>query len=320
MTPSRTVLDVAVCVVTYRRPAPLARLLRSLQQLHVPARCSTRVLVVDNDPDGSACEVVAAASGPLAVAYELEPRPGIAAARNRAVDGARPCHLIVFLDDDMTVEPDWLTNMIDARRQYGADMVNGVVEPVLDAGHSPWVDPTLFARRRHPTGTVLHHAATGGLLLDPGLADRLTPLFDESFGLCGGADTEMSRRAIRAGAKVVFSEGAVAYEHTPPPRATARWVLRRAFRLGNTTALDAIRAAEGNGARAVARSRAAVSGLARILVGVVGVLVTLPARDRVAITARSRRFLQGAGFTAASLGWTFQEYRRDDRGNVPWFG
>jgi succinoglycan biosynthesis protein ExoM len=306
-------LDVAVCVITYRRPAPLARLLRSIQRLHVPPQCSVRVLVVDNDPEGSAHRVAAATEGPLPVDYDSEPRPGIAAARNRAVQRARPCDLIAFLDDDMTVEPDWLANMVDARCQHHADMVNGVVEPVLDAGHSPWVDPSLFSRRRHPTGAVLDHAATGGLLLDPGLADRLTPLFDESFGLCGGADTDMSQRAIRAGARAVFSEGAVAYEHTPAPRATARWVLRRAFRLGNTTALCAIRAAEGSSPRALARLRAATGGLARILAGVLGVLVALPVGDRVLLTARCRRILQGAGLAAGALGWTFEEYGRARR-------
>lgn len=305
--------DVAVCVVTYRRREPLTRLLRSLQDLEIPPGCSVRVLVVDNDPEGSALAVVAATDGPLGVGYACEPRPGIAPARNRAVRTARPCDLIAFVDDDMTVESDWLTTMVEALSQHEADMVNGVVEPRFEVGHSRWVDESLFTRLRHPTGTTLHHATTGGLLLTTEVADRVRPLFDDAFGLCGGADTEMSQRAVRAGVRIVFCGDAVAYEHTPPPRATARWVLRRAFRLGNTTVVCAIRAADGKGPRAVVRSRAAASGMARIAVGVLGVLTALPTGDRVAITARCRRLLQGAGFTAAAVGWAFEEYRRGAR-------
>jgi succinoglycan biosynthesis protein ExoM len=313
--PDRRRLDVAVCVVTYRRPESLARLLRSLQELDVPPGCSVRVLVVDNDPSGSAREVAAAADGPLPVSYDCEPRPGVAAARNRAVATARPCDLIAFVDDDMTVAPDWLGTMLETLVRHRADMVNGVVEPVFEAGRSRWVDESLFSRRRHPTGTAVGHAATGGLLLTTEVADRIEPLFDDSFGLRGGEDTEMSRRAVRAGARIVFCEDAVAYEHTAGARATARWVLRRGFRLGNTTALCAVRAAGGKAARARARSAAALGGMARMLAGVLGVLLALPGRDRVVVTARCRRLAQGAGLAAGALGWGFEEYRRDRRGH-----
>lgn len=315
MTPLGSLLDVAVCVITYRRPEALARLLRSIQQLDVPSGCSVRVLVVDNDPEGSARPTASAsgAEGPLPVRYSVEATPGIPAARNRAVQSARPCDLIAFLDDDMTVRPDWLVIMRQTLSRHHADMVNGVVEPVLHPDHSRWVAESLFTRRRHPTGTPVPHAATGGLLLTTQVVDRIEPLFDDAFRLCGGEDTDMSKRAIRAGARIVFCEDAVAYEHTPASRATARWVLRRAFRLGNTTAMCAIRAAEGNGRRALARSRAAAAGMARVLIGLVGLLLVLPAGDRVALTARCRRILQGAGLCAGAVGWAFQEYRRGRR-------
>lgn len=315
MTPPDPLLDVAVCVVTFRRQEALARLLQSIQRLYVPTRCSVRVLVVDNDPGGSARQVAAASEGRLSVSYVSEPKPGIAAARNRAVATVHPCDLLAFLDDDMTVEPDWLVTMLHTLVRHHADMVNGVVEPVFEGSHSRWVDASLFTRRRHPTGTAIEHAATGGLLLTDEIAARIEPLFDDRFGLRGGEDTEMSQRAVGAGARIVFCEDAVAYEHTPAPRATARWVLRRAFRLGNTTAVCAVRAADGERARALARSHAWLGGVARILAGALGVLLALPARDRVLVTARCRRILQGAGLAAGALGWEFQEYRRGRRGH-----
>ena len=309
----RSGVDVVVCVVTYRRPAPLARLLASLHQLAIPPGATVRVAVVDNDPAGSAGEVAAGAAGSLAISYVVEPKPGIAAARNRAVEAALPCDLIAFLDDDMTVAADWLVRAVACLVAHDADLVNGVVEPAFEGEHSRWVDATLFARQRHPTGTPLSQAATGGLLVRASVRRRLGPLFDEGFGLLGGSDTEMSRRAVRAGMRIVFCREAVAREHTPPHRATARWVLRRAFRLGDTVALGAVRSAEPGPARTCARWRTGLGGLARMAVGVGGVVAAVPRFDPVTLTARCRRLLQGAGRVAGALGWEFDEYGRDRR-------
>jgi glycosyltransferase involved in cell wall biosynthesis len=74
--------SVVVAVCTRGRPASLARLLASLVA-HAP---QARVLVIDNDPHGSARPTVEAAVG--AVSYIHEPRVGIPQARNAAFDAA----------------------------------------------------------------------------------------------------------------------------------------------------------------------------------------------------------------------------------------
>src|SRR3954469_16278179 len=71
--------SVVVAVLTYRRTDRLAGLLPQLVQQ--AAAVGAAVLVVDNDPEASARPV--AAGSP--VRYVHEPRPGIAAARNRAL-------------------------------------------------------------------------------------------------------------------------------------------------------------------------------------------------------------------------------------------
>ncbi|MDX6573696.1 MAG: succinoglycan biosynthesis protein ExoM, partial [Gaiellales bacterium] len=73
------VCRVVVAVLTYRRVDRLARLLPLL--VEQADGIGADVLVIDNDPEGTA--------GPLAaqhpVHYVHERRPGIAAARNRAL-------------------------------------------------------------------------------------------------------------------------------------------------------------------------------------------------------------------------------------------
>ena len=77
---------VVVAVLTYRRPDDLAAALPALVEQARAYGDRASVLAVDNDPDGGAAEAVAAADA--GVRYVHEPTPGIAAARNAALDAA----------------------------------------------------------------------------------------------------------------------------------------------------------------------------------------------------------------------------------------
>nr|WP_284288167.1 glycosyltransferase family A protein [Angustibacter aerolatus] len=76
-----------IAVLTYRRPDDLAQVLPALVVQAAATAPRARVLVVDNDPDAGAREAVAAFAAD-GVEYAHEPQPGIAAARNRALDAA----------------------------------------------------------------------------------------------------------------------------------------------------------------------------------------------------------------------------------------
>ena len=92
---------VAVCLATFRRPAELDRILPVLVEQRAALSPPASIIVVDNDPDAGARDQVAAAitrfkgadgaDGPGAgggISYVHEPTPGIAAARNAAIDAA----------------------------------------------------------------------------------------------------------------------------------------------------------------------------------------------------------------------------------------
>ena len=75
-------------MLTYHRPDDLrAALPLLLEQVSEAGddRVHADLLVVDNDPEGSAEPIVAGHRHPR-LRYVVEPRPGIAAARNRALD------------------------------------------------------------------------------------------------------------------------------------------------------------------------------------------------------------------------------------------
>jgi len=105
--------DVAVLIPTLRRPDSLARALASVQaQTGVDDRLAG-IIVVDNDPEGTARSTVDGSAGPFPVRYVHAPRPGVATARNAGL-AATGAPLIAFLDDDEAASPDWLAALLAA--------------------------------------------------------------------------------------------------------------------------------------------------------------------------------------------------------------
>jgi len=304
----RPALRVVVAVLTYRRPGDLAELLpRVLTQAGPP-----RVLVVDNDPEAGARQPVAAlARDHASLDYVHEPRPGIAAARNRALAEAGHDDLLVFLDDDERPGPRWLADLLAVQRDTGAAGVVGPVVSSFAAPLDPWIAAgRFFDRRRLPTGTVVAVAATNNLLLDLRRVRAAGIGFDERFGLSGGSDTLFTRRLTAAGLPLVWCDEAVVTDVVPAARATRDWVLRRALRSGNGWSRTSLVLAAGPAGRWRARARLSAAGALRVGAGAAALAAGLVVR-RPALHARGARTLaRGAGLVTGAWGWTYVEYRR----------
>ncbi len=227
-------IEISVCVCTFRRPERLLHLLRSLHR-QTPTTPPFEVFVVDNDASRSAEPAVrqARAEG-LDVHYAVEPRRGIAAARNRSVAPARG-EYVAFIDDDEEADPQWLVQLWSAVRRYGADGSIGPVIPRFLDGTPRWlVDGKFFERPRFPTGTVLAAklTRTGNALVRRQLLMSLPGPFDEMYDLTGGEDTDLFVRLVARGARFIAVDSAIVYEHLSPARTTVRWLLRRRFLAG----------------------------------------------------------------------------------------
>lgn len=287
---------VAVC--TRGRPHSLARLLASLGA-HAP---HAQVIVVDNDPDGSARATVEAA--PVATCYVHEPRVGIPQARNAAFDAADTETALAFVDDDETIEPRWLQALTATRQATGAALVTGPVRPVYDDAVPDWVRRGgFFERRTHPHGAELPFAATNNLLVGPEL--RAAGLrFDERLALTGGSDAVLTVQARHRGFRIVWAADAVVTEHVPAERARVGWLCRRAYRVGLT--LGALAATEP--AATDRASVRAVKSVGQVLVGAAALVPWTVVRGGVGAVAALRLACRGAGSLAGLLGHRYEEY------------
>jgi succinoglycan biosynthesis protein ExoM len=231
-------IETSVVILSYRRPNELARAIDSVlaqQGVATPFE----ILVVDNDPEGSA-EAVAetmAARSRLPIRYVCEPRPGISHARNTGVAKAAGRYL-AFLDDDEEAEPNWLAQFLATLEQFGADAVVGPVYPRF-----PIDAPVIDAYRRRvytrdarvPTGTVLLRWNIGNSIFDKARCFVTPEPFLPRLGRTGGEDTVFLRQLTRRGCKMVWCGEAVAWETVPADRLEPDYLLRRAFRGAQTT-------------------------------------------------------------------------------------
>ncbi|QDW29162.1 glycosyltransferase family 2 protein [Arthrobacter sp. KBS0702] len=310
--------DVVIAVLTYRRPEDISlalpRLAAQAETLAGGPLPTATVLVIDNDPAGSAraaVQDIAATLRPGLVRYAHEPRPGIAAARNRALADAGTAALLVFIDDDEVPSERWLSQLVELQRRSGAAAVVGPVISEYEHEPEPWIQAgRFFRRRRLATGTRLSVAATNNLLLDLRQIHALGLGFDERFGLSGGSDTLFTRQLVQRGGSMLWCDEAVVVDRVPASRLTRGWVLRRALRSGNSAARVNLELAAAAGPRLAARASSLASGSLRLFGGAArlgaGLLTGSMAHQAMGLRTAAR----GLGMASAAFGYVYSEYRR----------
>lgn len=302
--------SVVVAVLTYRRDDDLRALLPTLVEQARGLGGDVEILVVDNDP-GRSGEATVKGVGDPRIRYVHEPRPGIAAARNRALAESAEHAVLLFIDDDERPSATWLATMVSLYRDERPAAVVGPVVSEYAIEPDRWIsEGRFFDRRTWPTGTSVVAAATNNLLLDLSVVRREGLTFDEKFGLSGGSDTLFTRRLVAAGGRMLWCADAPVVDVVPASRLTRRWVLQKAFRSGNSWVRTSLELAGSRRHRARVRCECAAKGVvrlaggaARLAVGLVGAGVGQRARGL-------RTMARGAGLFSGAFGYVYVEYRR----------
>lgn len=299
-----------VAVLTYRREHLVGDLVARLAEQAAAVDPPARVVVVDNDPEGSARTIVESLELP-SVSYVHEPTPGIAAARNAALDAAHDSPALVFIDDDETPAAGWLDALLAAHCRFTAQAIAGPCVRTYATEPAPWVRAArVFDRRRMPTGTEVPAASTANLLIDLDHVRSHDLRFAQELGISGGSDHLFTREVWRSGGRIVWCDEAVVFDPVPSSRLTGRWTLTRGYRSGNTSTRVDLMLAPTTQDRATVRVRAIGAGLTRAIAGAgrafVGILMRSP--ENVGLGAWT--MVRGAGMVGAATGHRYLEYRR----------
>lgn len=127
-------LTVAIC--TWNRAALLDETLARMQRLRVPAGIEWELIVVNNNCTDATDDVLARHALHLPLRRLVEPKPGLSNARNCAVAAATG-EYVLWTDDDVLVDPDWLRAYHRAFTRWpDAAVFGGRIEPWF-AGRPP---------------------------------------------------------------------------------------------------------------------------------------------------------------------------------------
>jgi glycosyltransferase involved in cell wall biosynthesis len=240
-------LRVTVAVITYNRARFLRQTLAGLVRQGYP-RDAWELLVVDNNSTDDTGDVVASfmASSPPPRRI-VETRPGLDHGRNRAIDEARG-EIIALVDDDIIVEPDWLSQLaapFASQSSHSIGVVGGEVVPVFPDGLPRWLEgahrPLAFRATAGPLPA--NQAPMGANFAFPRWVFERFGRFDTNLDrqgskLFGGGDSNMIRRVRSAGLEAWFVPGARVLHQIPASRLTLRYALRHAFDSARSRVVD----------------------------------------------------------------------------------
>jgi glycosyltransferase involved in cell wall biosynthesis len=137
-----TPTKITVIICTHNRAPALRETLECL--LHTERHdLQVDVVVVDNNSTDATKATVASFANTLAPRYLFEPRQGKSHALNRALaDGDLHDDIVAFLDDDISVHPDWCRQVAAiCRRWSSCDIFSGSVHIVWPTLALPgWAD------------------------------------------------------------------------------------------------------------------------------------------------------------------------------------
>ncbi|QAX32135.1 glycosyltransferase family A protein [Leisingera sp. NJS204] len=233
----RTKVAIAVC--TYARQEDLERLLVSLQDLQAGPDLCPRVIVIDNDSRKSAETLVQSFQSrlPWPVDYVHEPQAGIPFARNRAIRAAAGDDYLAFVDDDETVDPQWLNALMAVAQKTGAAFVQGpLTMTVEDARDSWWLASGFFKQKSFSDLSPRSESWTNNVLIDLAFVARHNCRFDATLRFDGGSDTLFFQDVVAAGGTGRFAANAMVYEIQKKSRLTWKWATLRQYRYGITRA------------------------------------------------------------------------------------
>jgi glycosyltransferase involved in cell wall biosynthesis len=234
-------LDASVIFATRDRADLLAQTLAHLRRQ--TGELSWELIVVDNGSTDETPTVLADAAAQLPLHALDEPRAGKNRALNRALAVARG-ELLIFTDDDIIADPDWVASMVAAGRRWPeATIFGGRVLLAFPPGTPDWLKEPLhgamnFARYAppDPEGPTTHlpngpnFAVRACALEGLGYREDIGPQAGAAYAM--GSETELIARLRAQGARMVYVPSATVQHVVQAQQLTDRYLLGRSYRLG----------------------------------------------------------------------------------------
>lgn len=241
-------MDATIIVCTYNRAESLRDTLRALKAQQALAGRAWEVIVVDNNSKDHTRQVVEEFrhEWPL-LRYEFESKQGLSHARNHGIAAARG-EILLFTDDDVLPEPDWLEVTLAGLQKYRADACGGYIAPIWEIPPPDWLTERFYGflavrTERSDAYDIISasQAPFGANMAVRKAVFGQVGLFDTSRGrkgkvLASGEDGELFERILAADLKAVFLGQSRVHHKVESFRLTKRYFRRWRFQTSRNIA------------------------------------------------------------------------------------
>ena len=249
-------MDASIIVCTYNRADSLRDTLKALRGQRAPEQCEWEVLVVDNNSSDHTRRVVEDEKHVWPrLRYEFEAHQGLSHARNHGITCAKG-DVLLFTDDDVLPEPDWLIVTLTGLERYRADACGGYIAPIWEEPPPEWLTERFYGflavrtdrEDDYPIASAAQAPFGANMAFRRCVFDQVG-MFDTERGrkgkvLASGEDGEMFERILDAGLKAVFL-GKSRVHHKVEAFRTTKAYLRR-WRLQTSRNLAVARGVPGD--------------------------------------------------------------------------
>ena len=238
-------MDITIVVCTYNRSQQLLSCLESIAGSTLPSGMEWEVIVIDNNSTDQTRRVVGQVCRryPGRFRYVFEREQGLSRARNRGIREAQG-NIIVFTDDDVTVEATWLATLTNALHREHWIGAGGRVVPVWRNTPPRWL-PATERYSLAPLAVVDFPKEAGDLSESPVGANMafkrgafdVYGLFRTDLGRCGSnlisnEECEFAERLLTRGERLRYEPTAVVYHPVPESRLQKTYFLSWWFAKG----------------------------------------------------------------------------------------
>lgn len=234
-------MDASIIVCTYNRAESLRDTLLALRAQNTSSGRSWEVLVVDNNSKDDTRQVIedCQREWPL-LRYAFESKQGLSHARNLGIASSRG-DVLLFTDDDVLPEPDWMEVTLAGLDKHQADACGGYIAPIWEVPPPAWLTERFygFLAVRTERSDDYEITATTQTPFGANMAFRRAVIqklggFDTTRGrigtvLAGGEDSELFERIIAAGHKTIFLGQSRVHHKVEAFRLTKQYLRRWRF-------------------------------------------------------------------------------------------
>jgi glycosyltransferase involved in cell wall biosynthesis len=244
-------MDISVILATYKRKDVLEKTLLSMARM-ATGGVEWELHVVDNAGDTATGDLVRSFQEKIPVHYWVETKAGKNNALNFGIAKAAG-KIVVFTDDDVLVDPNWLSKIDEGLRRWPDDSVfGGKIVPQWPEGKTlRWNFPDAFYQPAFVVADwkIEEGQYDPGKVWGPAMIIR-REIFDKGYrfnttiGPKGrnnyiiGDEVEFTKRLAKDGYRSIYLPKVSVRHQIREEQLAPKWIYQRAFILGRTEAYE----------------------------------------------------------------------------------